>query len=92
MKYYLISYDLRSPGRDYSALYDEIKSYMDYQHPMESTWVVHVPDSVKPTDLRIKLLSKMDQNDSIFVVDISESAYSGWLPSSFWKWYRQADK
>ena len=34
---YIISYDLKIPGRDYTSLYDAIKSLGDWQHLLEST-------------------------------------------------------
>ena len=92
MKYYLISYDLRSQGQNYSALYDEIKAYGDFKHPMESTWIIRVPDSISHVSVRDKLQSKMDSNDSVLVVDISSSTYAGYLPTTFWDWFKQENK
>ena len=37
---YLITYDLKTPGKDYNTLYDEIKSIGENYHPLESTWFV----------------------------------------------------
>lgn len=34
MNTYIISYDLSDPGRDYSALYAEIKSFDNWAHLM----------------------------------------------------------
>ena len=45
MKLYTITYDLRQPGRKYNELYDAIKNVAgvgNWQHPMESVWVVAV--------------------------------------------------
>ena len=40
MNFYIVSYDLKNPGRDYTALYDAIKSIGEWQHPLESVWIV----------------------------------------------------
>ena len=40
----LITYDLKQPGRNYSDLYETIKSLGDWQHPLESTWFVYMDD------------------------------------------------
>ena len=40
MDLYIISYDLKTPGRDYTSLYNAIKDLGEWQHPLESTWVV----------------------------------------------------
>lgn len=89
-KYYLISYDLRIPGRDYSALYDEIKAIGEWQHPMESIWVVK-PNNLSVSDVRERLRKQCDLNDSLFVVDITDSGYAGWLPKSFWAWFKKSN-
>ena len=39
MKVYQINYDLRKQ-RNYDALYQKIKSYDDWCHPLESCWIV----------------------------------------------------
>lgn len=87
-KYYLISYDLKKPGQNYSELYDEIKALGDWRHPMESTWVVFAGDT-NTVEIRERLKQKMDQNDSVFVVDITSADYAGWLPSTFWDWFKK---
>ena len=87
-KYYLICYDLKKPGQNYSELYDEIKSLGDWRHPMESTWVVHT-EGLSTVVIRERLKKKMDLNDSVFVVDITTSDYAGWLTNTFWEWFRK---
>lgn len=88
MRYILISYDLKQPERNYSELYDAIKSLGEWKHPMESVWVVKLETDIKLNQIRERLREKMDDNDSIFVVDVTNSPYSGWMSSSFWKWFR----
>ena len=87
-KYFLISYDLRTPGQNYSELYDEIKAMGEWRHPMESTWVVY-GEGLTPREIRERLKLKSDPNDSIFVVDVTNTDYAGWLDSSFWEWFRK---
>lgn len=38
--FFIISYDLKGGGSDYTELYEAIKSVGEWQHPLESTWVV----------------------------------------------------
>lgn len=86
MKVFSITYDLKQPGRNYSDLYDAIKAFGDFQHPLESTWFVRVADAVSVDSVSQKLLSVMDKNDSIVVIDVTGSPHQGWLPKSFWSW------
>ena len=87
----LITYDLKQPGRNYTELYDTIKSLGDWQHPLESTWFVNVADDVSLDDIVERLKAKADKNDFFFAVEIT-THYQGWLPKSFWTWINQINK
>lgn len=89
MKYYLISYDLKASGGNYSSLYEAIKSFGDCRHPMESMWVVRTDDSNTAVAIREKLKEHLQSGDVVFVVNITDSEYAGWLASSFWEWYKK---
>ncbi len=84
MNIYLISYDLRKPGQNYTSLYEAIKAYGDWQHPMESLWAIYTDEDAN--EICNKLRPKIDVNDSILVVRLSMDTYQGWLPKSFWEW------
>ena len=86
---YLITYDLRKPGRDYTSLYDAIKQLGDTNHPLESVWLVAIDNKSKNAAyISSSLRNYMDDNDLIFVVDISASSHQGWLPKSTWVWLK----
>ena len=88
-KLVLVTYDLKQPGRSYSELYDRIKSIAgegNWQHPLDSTWVIMIPDDIELDDLTKRLKDVMDSKDGVFVVDITEMPCQGWLPRSFWEW------
>lgn len=88
-KFLLITYDLKRPGQDYSGLYEEIKNSGEWYHPLESTWVIRVSNYTDPTQLYARLRPKIDDNDFIFIVDITEKDYYGWLPKNFWAWFKK---
>ena len=92
MKLFLITYDLKQPGRNYTELYDLIKSIAGdemWQHPLESSWVVKLQDSVTVDEITTRIREVMDSKDSLFVIDITGKSYQGWLPRSFWDWMKQ---
>lgn len=92
MKLFLITYDLREPGRNYTELYDMIKSISGegmWQHPLESSWVIKIQDAVTVNDVTNRIRGVMDAKDSLFVVDITGMPYQGWLPRSFWDWMKK---
>jgi CRISPR/Cas system-associated endoribonuclease Cas2 len=84
---YLITYDLNTEDKDYNALYDKIKSLGDsYYHPLESVWFLKSPCDVNMISEELRMT--MDDNDHIFVVEITNESKQGWLPKTAWEWLR----
>lgn len=84
-----ISYDLRQPGRNYNDLYDTIKSASAWCHAMESLWFIHTNESVNTWAERLRKV--IDQNDYLFVVDITKQSRGGWLRKDVWEWLDKHD-
>lgn len=94
MRFFAIIYDLRQPGRNYDELYDAIKEMAgegNWQHPMESFWVVAVSDySYKSSESMYETLRQsIDDNDSLFISEIDNVEHQGWMPKSFWNWFKE---
>ncbi len=68
----IICYDLCAPGRNYDELYKTLKSYDVWAHVTESTWFVKTSESC--VQVRNNLLSKMDNNDRLFVAELTGEA------------------
>lgn len=82
-----ISYDLRAPGRSYQPLYDAIKSYKTWCHPLESTWLVVTTESA--ATVHGKLWRHMDSNDGLLVTGLTgEAAWLG-LSREVSQWLRE---
>jgi len=87
MSVYLVTYDLKKPGQDYSALYDELKK-ATWWHYLESTWLLSTSESI--ANLRERLFAQMDANDSLLIFELTpNSRYNGWLPQKAWDWIKQ---
>lgn len=69
---YLISYDLRRPGKDYTQLHTHLKSYSDWAKPLESVWLIK--SSFSCEQLRNTVQTHMDGNDMILVVDVTKQS------------------
>jgi hypothetical protein len=82
----LITYDLKKPGKDYTALYNVIKTAPKWWHYLESTWIIQTPESVDTWNSR--LTKVLDQNDHLLIVDITKRPRQGWLPKEAWDWIR----
>lgn len=65
MKLYQICYDLRAPERNYEELYKAIRSYGNWAHPLESTWIVQTMQSA--SDVAQFLRKYTDANDGLLV-------------------------
>lgn len=88
MQIFLITYDLKQIGQNYSGLYNTIKELGDWRHPMESVWFVAINSHlINSTDIYEKLRMTVDKNDSIFVVNVTKSDKQGWVPKSLWEWF-----
>ncbi|MBD8013881.1 hypothetical protein [Planococcus wigleyi] len=83
MAVYSITYDLKSPGQDYSALHKAIKALGDYRHDLESIWFVDT--HLHPEDIYYKIRPAMDNNDNVFITKVS-SGYYGNASNDLWTW------
>lgn len=88
---YLIAYEISESLYDYSSLKEAIRSYVDYQHPMETIWFVRVSEENDADSIAKSLQAHFHSpNDHIFVMLVTKEApHQGWLPRSFWKWLKQ---
>jgi len=87
-KFFLITYDLKSPGQNYNKLYESIKAFGEWQHPLESTWFIKVSNDINAETIYNSVRPNMDSNDNLFIVDITDRNYYGWLSKNFWPWFK----
>ena len=84
----LITYDLNKSGRDYSSLYESIKACGDHWwHYLQSIWIVHT--SLSPQQCYERIRDNIDDQDHLFIVDITGQTRQGWLPSKAWSWLKE---
>jgi hypothetical protein len=80
---YMISYDLKAPGRNYDDLYKEIKSLGSNISVLKSQWFVDT--AMTAQQISDTLRSKMDANDNVLVNKFIND-YHGYLPKTIWTW------
>lgn len=68
----LITYDLCTPGKDYSNLIAAIKTYPNWCKVAESCWVVNSADDC--ATIRDELKLHIDSNDILFVASLTGGA------------------
>lgn len=91
MKLYVVSYDLKTPGRDYSPLYDAIKELGEWQHPLESTWVI-ATEEFDENSIYTHLKKTLEDRDLLLILEIKPESRQGWLAKSFWEWMNEIAK
>jgi hypothetical protein len=87
MRKFLVSYDLKAPGRNYDSLYEVLKSASSCWHNLESTWIIYSNTSIQTWCDRIT--STLDKNDRFLIVHFDETEYNGFLPQEAWDWIKQ---
>ena len=85
----MVTYDLKTPGRDYTPVHTYLKKYR-YCKGLESVWLLDT--TVSTATVRDELKSLVDSNDVIFVArlqrDWASLRYScaDWLKESTRAW------
>lgn len=88
-KVFNISYDLRSPQKNYSELIVELEACEASWQYLPSSWLICTTESASQVWDRIS--SYFDVNDRILIIEIGRD-FQGWLPSKAWQWIRQANR
>lgn len=68
----IVSYDLYSPGQDYSKVIDAIKALGSWAKVQKSVWYVN--SNFTATQAVDKVWATMDRNDSIIVIDSTNNS------------------
>ena len=87
MKIYLVSYDLRTPGKDYTTLWTAIQGYVDCCRALASQWLICADATAE--EVRTHLLGFIDKNDCLFVSEVNLN-HAGRLDEPVVKWLRSA--
>jgi len=86
MQTILVSYDLKAPGKDYSRLWEHLRSYPDYIKPLESFWLLRTSHSTE--EVRNAAMTHIDSNDRLVVINVTgdiaawfnlSTAHAQWL-------------
>ena len=89
---YIISYELRTPDKDYTGLYSFLEKEMGDSavHVLRDTWWIELND-VEPNLAQLcdRIRSFMGEKDVFFIMDITNQHTNGWLASSSWKWLQE---
>lgn len=82
----VISYDLKTPGRNYAPFYEALKKQGVWWHYLTSTWLISTTKT--PKEVQAELGKHLTVQDSILIVTMT-SPYQGFLPKAAWEWIQQ---
>lgn len=87
-KHYLVSYDLKSPIRNYTGLIQAIRELgVNVAHPLESLWII-TTSTGDAAWIRNVLRQQMDADDNILVAELSGD-WASYLPADQNMWLSQ---
>jgi hypothetical protein len=88
---YLLTYELRTPDMDYSPLYNHLEKEMGEVaiRVLRDSWWIKIDDSRSIEGLVNEVRNYLGEQDVLFITQIIENGYNGWLPSSTWDWLRE---
>lgn len=88
MANFIVSYDLRKPGRNYDELYKAIKAYGTWAHLLESVWMISSLQDVGK--VRDSLTKHVDANDIVLVIECDVSNWASRnLPQNQVDWLKK---
>jgi hypothetical protein len=82
MSIFLITYDLKKPGQDYSDFIKTIKGYT-WARLSESSYAINTQEA--PKEIYDKLLPHLDKNDQLYIVTL-KIPYFGMGPKDVNDW------
>ena len=79
----LVTYDLKTPGRNYTPFYEALKAQGQWWHYLTSTWLLDTKNG--PQGVYDALGPHLSQLDRILVIRVS-NLHQGYLPKDAWDW------
>lgn len=83
MSTYVVSYDLNKEHKDYDGLITAINDF-DCKKALYSTWFIKANCSA--SEIYEHLKAFIDDDDSLFVIELNLSNKQGWMPKDIWPW------
>jgi hypothetical protein len=79
----LVTYDLRTAGRDYNPFFESLKQQGNWWHYISSTWLIST--LLSPQQLYSNVVRHITTSDSLLIIPIKRP-YWGYLSNEAWEW------
>ncbi|WP_342432617.1 hypothetical protein [Neobacillus sp. FSL H8-0543] len=86
MAVYAVTYDLLTPGQDYTSLHERLKEYGNYSKRFDSFWLIDTNSTA--AEIRDALKVHVDTNDRLLVIEV-KSHWASWnIPQGMVDWLK----
>lgn len=85
---YLVTYVLNKPGQNYKSLYEQLETYTDKNHIMESVWLLSTTQTAQQIHDNISKGITFDNNDRLLITKITNPK-QGLLTKIQWFWINE---
>jgi hypothetical protein len=82
----LVTYDLKTPGRVYTDLFELLKRQGMWWHYLSNTWLIATTKT--PSQVYAELAAQLISPDAILIIQVTPP-YWGALPKEAWDWMYQ---
>lgn len=89
MTVYAVTYDLMSPGQDYTKLHEKLKTFA-FSKNFDSFWLIDTDK--KASVIRDELKQLLDKNDKLFVIEVKEHWATLNIPEGMVNWLRSENR
>jgi len=83
MRVLLVTYDLKTPGRDYAPFFKALQEQGKWWHYISSTWLIVT--SKTPVEVYNAICPNLSMQDFILITPMAKT-YWGFLPKDAWDW------
>jgi len=83
---YIVTYDLKYKwARNYTGLYNVLKSFPSWMHYIANTWLICTEKN--PEEICNSLRPHLSSDDNILITRMTNE-YFGYLPKEAWSWIK----
>ena len=82
----LVTYDLKTVGKDYKSFYEALKQHGHWWHHLDTTWLIHTTKT--PKDVYNAVITNITTSDRLMIIEVKRP-YWGYLPKEAWDWVDQ---
>lgn len=83
-KQYLVTYDLKTPGWNYTGFYNALKNIGPWWHYLDSVWIIKTNNTSQ--QIHSMFAPHLSKQDFILIVEIVPGSRNGWLKQDAWNW------